>query len=253
MNCELFAQNSKSYRTSKENFLARQILSDHIDGCSRLRKLPSCFKGRSRKIYCGSQTKLINIMNTLAFPSAKLKKHKTITVVDRTNSLRRAFFASSLSHSRWNVGVECVISQVNWDDCKRDSQPDQWVEDVVIACACIRGEQQAWHHVQFANTWRLREAAELRLSPEQASLLVERFWRVLRTNSRAANSQCANGLRMQNYRGGQMLTRWLLSQILTQIEALPLGSSIDAILDTMPQLRTLGCDASVFERLPQAT
>jgi hypothetical protein len=58
---------------------------------------------------------------------------------------------------------------------------------------------------------------------------------------------------MQNYRGGQMLTRWLLSQILTQIEALPLGSSIDAILDTMPQLRTLGCDASVFERLPQAT
>ncbi|GDY05680.1 hypothetical protein LBMAG51_04670 [Phycisphaerae bacterium] len=63
---------------------------------------------------------------------------------------------------------------------------------------------------------------------------------------------------MQNYHGGQMLTRWLLSQILTQIEALPLGSSIlgsnvDAILDTMPQLRTLGCDASVSERVPQAT
>ena len=192
-------------------------------------------------------------MNIIALPSAKLKKHKTITVVDRTHSLRRAYFASSISHSRWNVGVECVIAQVNWIDCKRDSQPEQWVEDVVIACACIRGEQQAWHHVQFANTWRLREAAELRLSPEKASLLVERFWRLLRTNSRTANSQCANGLRMQNYRGGQLLTRWLLSQILSQIEALPLGSSVDAILDTMPQLRTLGCDASVSERVPQAT
>ncbi len=197
-------------------------------------------------------------MNSLALPSAKLKKRNTINVVERTNSLRRAYFASSISHARWKVDVESVISQVNWNDCKKDSQLEQWVEDVVIACACIRGEQQAWHHVQFANTWRMREAAELRLSPEQASLLVERFWRVLRTNSCSANSQCTHGLRMQNYRGGQMLTRWLLSQILTQIESLPLGSSIlgssvDAILDTMPQLRTLGYEASVSERVPQAT
>ena len=201
-------------------------------------------------------------MKTILLPSAKLKKRNMITIVDRTNSLRRAYFASSISHSRWNVSVECAISQVNWNDCKSDSQPEQWIEDVVVACACIRGEQQAWHYVQFANTWRLREAAELRLSPEQASILVERFWRQLRSNSCAAKngnqSEGLSELRMQNYRGGQLLTRWLLSKILAQIESLPLGSTVlgstvDAILDTMPQLRTLGCEASVSKRVPQAT
>lgn len=236
-----------------------KISPRRIDGRIGIRKLPTSIWSVEKDV---SQI-FNNEMKTIRFPTAKLKKRSTLTIVDRTNSLRRAYFANSISHSRWNVSVECAISQVNLSDCKRDSQPEQWIEDVVIACACIRGEQQAWHYVQFANTWRLREAAELRLSPEQASILVERFWRQLRSNSSAAakngnQSKGLSELRMQNYRGGQLLTRWLLSKILTQIESLPLGSTVlgstvDAILDTMPQLRSLGSEASVSERVPQAT
>ncbi len=175
---------------------------------------------------------------------------------DRTNLLRRAFFASALAHSRWRVDIETVIARV---ECESDSPapwrlpPSAWIEDVVIACACMRGEQQAWHSVQLANTWRLREVAELRLTPSQASLLVERFWREIQLRSREPK----NSRGLHNYHGGETLSRWLLSQVLAQVEALPVGGSIttsvDAILDTMPQLRTLASEASETTRVPQAT
>ena len=192
-------------------------------------------------------------MNTLVLTSPALKKRTTPSQADRTNALRRAYFASAISHGRWNVDIESVISCVNWKDAKWDSRPEQWIEDVVIACACVRGEQQAWHHIRFVNTWHLREAAELRLNPEHASLLVERFWRELLGNTQERSNSSAKTPRIQEYQGCQTLGRWLLSQILTRTESLPMGATVDSILDTMPRVRTLACEASVSQRVPQAT
>ncbi|MSR68819.1 MAG: hypothetical protein EXS17_00500 [Phycisphaerales bacterium] len=175
---------------------------------------------------------------------------------ERVNGLRRAYFATAAAHARWRIDIEAVIAQVESTVAPAAPwrlPPSEWIEDVVIARACIQGEQQAWHHVQLANTWRLREVAELRLTPSQASLLVERFWRNLHVRSRAQN----NSAGLHTYHGGETLSRWLLSQVLAQVESLPVGGSIDAsvdaILDTMPQLRTLACEASESTRVPQAT
>ncbi|MSR44871.1 MAG: hypothetical protein EXS15_05895 [Phycisphaerales bacterium] len=153
--------------------------------------------------------------------------------------------------------MDCVVAQVNHDAVKWNSSAESWIEDVVIACACIRGEQQAWHHLQLANTWRLREAAELRLSPQRASLLVERTWSELRASTRLD----LDSPRMQEYHGGETVARWLVSLILSRIEEIPtgvpvnppVGSTVDAILDTMPRLRTLACDPSSSGCVPQAT
>ena len=165
------------------------------------------------------------------------------------HAVRRAYFSNAPTHMRWKVSVDAVISQVDSEATRWNGPAESWIEDVVIACACARGEQQAWHHLHLANSWRLREAAELRLAPQQASLLVERVWRELRVNTRADTITP----RMQDYRGGETIARWLLSLILSRIEALPVGATVDAILDTMPQMRTLACDASDSNQVPQAT
>lgn len=197
-------------------------------------------------------------MNTTlsrAFPSKQLRPAPT-TTRERVNLLRRAFFASAHSHARWRIDIETVIARVDCDGASAAAwrlPPSAWIEDVVIACACLGGDQQAWHNVQLANTWRLREVAELRLTPPQASLMIERFWRDIHAQSR--DQQNFRGL--HRYHGGETLSRWLLSQVLAQVESLPVGGSIDtsvdAFLDTLPQLRTLGFEASESTRVPQAT
>ncbi len=197
-------------------------------------------------------------MNTTlsrVLPSKQLRAAQT-SRKERVNLLRRAFFASAFAHARWRVDIETVIARVECESASPAAwrlAPSAWIEDVVIACACTSGDQQAWHNVQLANTWRLREVAELRLTPPQASLLVERFWRDLQTSSRDQSK--SQGL--HRYHGGEALSRWLLSQVLAQVEALAVGGSIDtsvdAFLDTMPQLRTLGSEASESNRVPQAT
>ena len=175
--------------------------------------------------------------------------------LQRANQIRQAYFSHGSAAARWRVDLECVMQQINHADLAWNAQPDQWIEDVVIACACIRGEQQAWHYMQLANGWRLREAAELRLSPARASLLVERFWSDLRRNTvQNRTADCGSSQpALQDYRGCETLARWLLSQVLSRTEALPIGSSIDSILDTMPRLRTLAFEASTPSRVPQAT
>ncbi len=191
-------------------------------------------------------------------PLSKQLRLPQLAPHERVNLLRRAYFASALAHARWRVDVECVIAHVESSQGDATSwrvQPKEWIEDVVIACACVGGDQQAWHTLQLANTWRLREVAELRMSPSHASLLVERFWRELRVrsvgqqNARHSDRKAHRGL--CDYRGGETLSRWLLSQVLARVESL--DTSVDAILDTMPQLRTLGFDASESARMPQAT
>lgn len=199
------------------------------------------------------------------------EESECLTLEQRTNLLRRAYFASSRDHLRWEVGFDQVLSQVTDMNWSWKSRPDRWIEDVVVACACVRGEQLAWHQIQLVNTWRLRDDAELRLNPAQASLFVERFWSELRRNTLARDlgrtldrhlerkeTPVANlsNLRMQEYRGCETLTQWLRSHVLSRIEALPLGSRADLngeILDTIPRLRRLGLSASHSCRVPQAT
>lgn len=196
-------------------------------------------------------------MKTIALPSSRMLKPRVmITVAQRGDTIRRAYFAHAPAHSKWNVSIETLISQVDLENTKWADQVDLWIADAVIACACVRGEQQAWNHLSMANTWKMREAAELRLTPHEAILVVERFWRELRANTCARLGTCADGASMQQYRGGQTITRWLLSNILGQVEAIPLGSArssrstIATILDTMPRLRTLDSEAFASERMP---
>lgn len=211
-------------------------------------------------------------MKTIALPSAKMLNKRTLTsTAQRSDMIRRAYFANAQTHAKWNVSIELVISQVDLQNVKWMDRVELWIDDAVIACACVRGEQQAWNHLTMANTWKMREAAELRLSPQEALLMVERFWRELRantcaesctescTNSRTNSRTMTDRRRMQQYRGGQTIARWLLSQILGQVESIPLGSArstrstVSTILDTMPRLRTLDCEAFALKRMPQAT
>ena len=174
--------------------------------------------------------------------------------------LRRAYFASAPSHRRWRIGIDAVIEQITAPSPRGSARSIawkfpaiQWIDDVIIACACIGGEQQAWHHVQLANTWRLREVAELRLTPSKATLLVERFWRELQVDTRRTDLIAG----MRTYRGGETLGRWLISRLLAHVESLPTGAmtrgNVDTILDTLPRLRTLGFEVPEPARVPQAT
>jgi len=225
-----------------------------------------------------------------ARPSKRLQaKRAAQDPTVRRASVQRAYFAIGARHPLWDVGLDSILQQVQLDGVWME-RVDLWIADVALACACIRGDQSAWSELITRHVRSLCEGAELRLSPQQSRLLVERFIRELRAATLATSQRgfgrdpgvLAEDLSLQSYCGGQTLARWLLAHILARIETMPLGlplsvqlkcdrmvapgaagqrdvngviesETVASILDSVPPPRTLVIEASACGRVPQAT
>lgn len=208
----------------------------------------------------------------------------------RAALVRRAYFVAGSQRPLWNVSLETILDCVSTDGVWSE-RVDLWIGDVALACACIRGDQSAWNELITRHMRSLCEGAELRLSPQQSRLLVERFIRELRASTLAATQRAdaaalaRNGSEpsLHDYRGGQTLARWLLGHILARVETMPLGvplslpgrcreesvvrsfrrgdtsalsvesEAVASILDSVLAPRTLDSDAPANARVPQAT
>jgi hypothetical protein len=223
-------------------------------------------------------------------PSKRLQaKRAAQTPTVRRASVQRAYFVVGAQHPLWDVGLDAILQQVQLEGVWME-RVDLWIADVALACACIRGDQSAWSELITRHVRSLCEGAELRLSPQQSRLLVERFIRELRASTLAVTrrgfgtnpAEVAEDLSLQSYGGGQTLARWLLAHILARIETMPLGlplsvqlkcdrmvargaagkrdidggielESVASILDSVPPPRTLVIETSACGRVPQAT
>jgi len=208
----------------------------------------------------------------------------------RAAQVRRAYFASGSSQLLWNIDLEAILNRVS-SECAWSERVDLWIGDVALACACIRGDQSAWSELITRHMRSLCEGAELRLSPQQSRLLVERFIRELRAATLAVAQRgntelprdSTNEPSLHDYHGGQTIARWLLAHILARVERMPLGlplslpggygeqpvarsfkrkappmlgvesEAVASILDSALAPRTLASDAPASERVPQAT
>jgi len=204
--------------------------------------------------------------------------------------VRRAYFVAGAAHPLWDVGLDAIIDRIS-TGCAWSERVDLWISDVALSCACIRGDQSAWSELITCHMRSLCEGAELRLSPQQSRLLVERFIRELRASTLAATQRgdgavplpSAGDPSLHDYRGGQTLARWLLAHILARVETMPLGApmslpdvrreervdrsvtrqrapalcleseAVASILDSTLSPRTLAADAPASARVPLAT
>ncbi len=182
----------------------------------------------------------------------RARSPRTIThesIAQRTAEVRRAYFAKAPQHARWRIDVDTVVGFARCDRRGWRGTADQWIEDLVIAAACVRGDQEAWHHVELANSWRLREAARLRLSPERAALVVARFWAELRRHTNRGGGHT----NLADYCGDAPLAHWLAARLFAAIESPATHARECEFLDSVDQVRTLAADASEAIRMPTAT
>lgn len=208
----------------------------------------------------------------------------------RETLVRRAYFAAGSGRPLWSVSLDEVLERVS-TACAWSERVDLWIGDVALTCACIRGDQSAWSELVTRHLRSLCEGAELRLSPQQARLLVERFIRELRAatlsvaqgKAAASPARSAGEPSLHDFRGGQTLARWLLAHVLARVETMPLGiplsmpgssgnqrvlrsvprraapvlslesEAVVSILDSALAPRTLANDAPASTRVPQAT
>lgn len=204
--------------------------------------------------------------------------------------VRRAYFAAGSGRPLWSVSLDEVLERVS-TVCAWSERVDLWIGDVALTCACIRGDQSAWSELVTRHMRSLCEGAELRLSPQQSRLLVERFIRELRAttlavaqgNASASPVRSTGEPSLHDFHGGQTLARWLLAHILARVETMPLGiplslpgglgdqrilrsvprravpvlslesETVASILDSVLAPRTLDKDAPASARVPQAT
>jgi len=151
-------------------------------------------------------------------------------LANRIASVRRAYFVVGAERPLWDVALDAILEQVSAEGVW-SARAELWIADLALACACIRGDQIAWSELVTRHIRSLCEGAELRLTPQQSRLLVERFLRELRATTlaeaqrvdAARRAQPSNETALQDYRGGQTLARWLLAHILARVERMPLG------------------------------
>ncbi len=184
---------------------------------------------------------------TLAPRSQRLQSMDSGTVAESEARLRRAYFGCSSAHGRWGVSVSDVVEFASGASKRRGVQPHEWVEDLIVACACRRGEQDAWHHLELAHSWRLREAARVRLSAPAAAVVVAQFWAHLKRNTRVGSGDPS----LAKYAGETVLARWLVARLNARLE-MP-DATDPACLDRAQRVRTLPKDACGFARVPSAT
>ncbi|MSR28228.1 MAG: hypothetical protein EXS03_01465 [Phycisphaerales bacterium] len=188
-------------------------------------------------------------MTTVAPRSSVRRASTEDTVAARIAEVRRAYFAVASCHAHWRIGVDTVVALAGCDRPRWKRPADLWMEDLLVAAACLKGNQEAWHHLELANSWRLREAAQLRLSPGRSAMFVARFWLDLKRNSRAGGGVPS----LTDYCGEELLSRWLVARLFARLECTSKSPRSHAILDSAESWRTLPPDAAETIRVPTAT
>ncbi len=182
-------------------------------------------------------------------PSARLARQQPhITLPERIAQVRRAYFANAAAHSRWQVDVETVVRLSRCDQRSWRGSPEGWIEDLVIVAACLRGDQEAWHAIELANSWRLRQGAQARVAPNRATIEVARFWCDLKRNTKTGSE----GPNLHDYCGNGLLSNWLSARMNARIES-PVAPSGERFLDRPEPMRTLARVVPGIMPVPTAT
>jgi len=133
----------------------------------------------------------------------------------RESLLRTAAFAAPQVLRRWRVSVGEIVDFARPSLNKPAARPQDWIEDLALAYACCRGDQAAWHHLELAHCWRLREAAALRVGTQEGLRVVAQFAAHLRRNTRAG----AGDPSLTNYSGEVLLLHWLVARMHARLES----------------------------------
>lgn len=141
--------------------------------------------------------------------------------------LSRFFADAGWIASRYRVGPAEVRDQrdrARDADADRGVAPALWIEDLVLAVACARGDALAWTDLRRYADPVLQQAAAEYLDASDAAALVASFWDCLRAatrsdggpNARTGSSPSEPSLSM--FSGSRPLQAWLLEHLLRRVE-----------------------------------
>lgn len=180
----------------------------------------------------GSRTPLQPTKSAPAAPPSKrlAARRAALASTQGDRAVRAAFFARGQRVAmRHGVSVDDVVRHLSRTALAPDVWQSKWMDDLILAIACARGDHDAWGVLTLAHGWRLREVAAEALGAASAPLAVARFFAVMRRDAPAS---------FATFDGRTSLSHWLgarfASTIGTQLPRLD-----RARLDTAQASRTL--------------
>ncbi|MDA0802501.1 MAG: hypothetical protein O2819_01910 [Planctomycetota bacterium] len=172
-------------------------------------------------------------------PSAAAGRERSNAPADGESILREAYFSlGARAARRLHVSADEVVRHALETGLPPARWQGPWIEDMVLATACARGDQEAWSELTLAHAWRLREAARDVLSTHEVALLVTRFFAVLRKGEHES---------IRHYDGRHSLAYWLGARF-----AISIGSRLPNLSAKELDLRRASRSLSLPSEAPLA-
>lgn len=152
---------------------------------------------------------------TPSIPPTRKARKGTASADDRVaatggSAVRGAFFSrGECVARRLGVSVDEVVAHIAATSLAESRWSACWIEDLVVAAACARGDQEAWSDLTLAHGWRLREAARDLVGASDSALLVARFFARLRRGEAESIS---------HFDGRHSLSYWLGARFAIMID-----------------------------------
>ncbi|MDZ4754021.1 MAG: hypothetical protein SGJ11_05945 [Phycisphaerae bacterium] len=158
--------------------------------------------------------------------------------------IRREFFARAAQQAtRYSVTLDGLVSHLERANLAITPGPARvlsFIDDLVLAVACVRGHPRAWHDAWEKHESVLIRASRMRLEDSDAIIFARRFWidlyaTTVDCNNLGAAPRFATGRngapsRLGEFVGGRSLRIWLTDRLLGRLE-----------LETSRAVRGLSC------------